>query len=66
MSLCSHTQLMNAAIWFCKHDESWIHPLADLGYEAKLVEQKIGTEISDKNGMNLLLGSNFKREYIIN
>lgn len=46
MSLYSHTHLMNAAIGFCKHDESWIHPLADLGYEAKLVEQKIGTEMS--------------------
>ncbi len=49
MSLCSHTHLMNAAIGFCKHDQSWIHPLADLGYEAKLVEQKIGTEMSGKS-----------------
>lgn len=46
MSLYSHTRLLNAAIGFCKHDKSWIHPLADLGYEAKLVEQKIGTEMS--------------------
>ena len=49
MSLYSHTHLMNAAIGFCKHDESWIHPLADLSYEAKLVEQKIGTEMSGKS-----------------
>ncbi len=41
-----HTRLINAAIGFCKRDDSWIHPLADLGYKAELVEQKIGTEVS--------------------
>ena len=46
MPLRPHTLLINAAIGFCKCDEAWIHPLADLGYKATLVEQKIGTEVS--------------------
>ena len=43
-----HTSLINTAIAFCKKGESYIHPLADLGYEAKLIEQKIGTASGGK------------------
>lgn len=45
---CPHTMLINSAIGFCKKDDSWIHPLADLKYKAELVEQTIPTEESGK------------------
>ena len=42
MPLSLHTVLINCVIGFCQKDsETWIHPLADLGYEASLLEQKI-------------------------
>ena len=42
MPLSLHTVLINCVIGFCQKDsETWIHPLADLGYETSLLEQKI-------------------------
>jgi len=43
-----HTILINSAIGFCVKNDSWIHPLADLGYKAQLIEQTIRTEKSGK------------------
>ncbi len=44
MNPSPHTILINCAIGFCKKSDSWIHPLADLGYKAQLIEQTIRTE----------------------
>lgn len=48
MAVSKHTALINSAIALCKKDGSWIHPLADLGHKAKLIEQTIGTETGGK------------------
>ena len=37
-----HTVLINSVIGFCKKNQSWIHPLDDLGYTPQLIEQTIG------------------------
>lgn len=49
MNPSRHTVLINAAIGFCMKNNSWIHPLADLGYKAQLIEQTIRTETSGKS-----------------
>lgn len=48
MNPSPHTILINAAIGFCIKNNSWIHPLADLGYKAQLIEQTIRAETSGK------------------
>lgn len=48
MNPSPHTILINSAIGFCIKNDSWIHPLADLGYKAQLIEQTIRTESSGK------------------
>jgi hypothetical protein len=35
----NHTLLINAVIAMCKENSNWIHPLADLGFEVRLIEQ---------------------------
>src|ERR1035438_4032195 len=35
----NHTLLINAAIGMCKSGSKWIHPLADLGFDVRLIEQ---------------------------
>lgn len=36
-----HTQLINHVIGFCKKSDTWAHPLEELGYDVKLIEQPI-------------------------
>ncbi|MDG6905493.1 MAG: hypothetical protein JRN20_06905 [Nitrososphaerota archaeon] len=33
--------MINYVIGFCKNSETWIHPLEELGYEVRLIEQSI-------------------------
>ena len=49
MNPSPHTILINSAIGFCMKNDSWIHPLADLGYKAQLIEQTIRTEKAGKS-----------------
>jgi hypothetical protein len=36
-----HTCLINYVIGFCKNSDTWIHPLEELGYDVRLIEQPI-------------------------
>jgi len=44
----SHTLLINAVIGLCKNTNSWIHPLADLGYKVDVIEQSMRIDKSEK------------------
>lgn len=47
MQPSNHTKLMNCLIGMCKKSDKWVTLLADLGYEVRLIEQKINTSSGD-------------------
>jgi hypothetical protein len=54
----NHTKLANYLIGMCKKSESWITILADLGYNAEIIEQKINTSSGDTVKPDLVATSN--------
>jgi len=63
-----HTQLINYVIGFCKKSDSWVHPLEELGYEVKLIEQPIKlsqTAMSQAVKPDVVVLSNANRNIIV-